>query len=73
MFKRVLTLLIVFTMYFNAGMVPNFLLVKILNVQFDVGARFAGSGIDLELDRDENGVCLRAGQPGGIGEIGWCK
>ena len=26
--KRILTLLIVFTMYFNAGLVPNFLLVK---------------------------------------------
>lgn len=32
MFKRVLTLLIVFTMYFNAGMVPNFLLVKNLGM-----------------------------------------
>lgn len=28
LFKRTLTLLIVFTMYFNAGLVPNFLLVK---------------------------------------------
>lgn len=30
--KRVLTLLIVFTMYFNAGLVPNFLLVKSLGM-----------------------------------------
>lgn len=28
LFRRTLTLLIVFTMYFNAGLVPNFLLVK---------------------------------------------
>ena len=28
MLKRPLTLLIVFTMYFNAGLIPNFLLVK---------------------------------------------
>lgn len=32
MFKRTLTLLIVFTMYFNAGLVPNFLLVKNLHL-----------------------------------------
>ena len=32
MFKRTLTLLIVFTMYFNAGLVPNFLLVKNLHM-----------------------------------------
>lgn len=38
MFKRTLTLLIVFTMYFNAGLVPNFLLVKNLHMYNTVWA-----------------------------------
>ncbi|HJC56812.1 MAG TPA: carbohydrate ABC transporter permease [Candidatus Eisenbergiella intestinipullorum] len=38
MFKRTLTLLIVFTMYFNAGLVPNFLLVKGLGMYDSVWA-----------------------------------
>lgn len=36
--KRLLTLLIVFTMYFNAGLVPNFLLVKNLGMYNTVWA-----------------------------------
>ena len=38
MFKRTLTLLIVFTMYFNAGLVPNFLVVKGLGMYDSVWA-----------------------------------
>lgn len=38
MFKRTLTLLIVFTMYFNAGLVPNFLLIKNLHMYDSVWA-----------------------------------
>ena len=38
MFKRTLTLLIVFTMYFNAGLIPNFLLVKGLGMYDSVWA-----------------------------------
>lgn len=38
MFKKTLTLLIVFTMYFNAGLVPNFLLVKGLGLYNTVWA-----------------------------------
>ncbi len=38
MFKRTLTLLIVFTMYFNAGLIPNFLLVKGLGMYNSVWA-----------------------------------
>lgn len=38
MFKRTLTLLIVFTMYFNAGLIPNFLLVKALGMYNSVWA-----------------------------------
>lgn len=38
MFKRTLTLLIVFTMYFNAGLVPNFLLVKGLGMYNSIWA-----------------------------------
>ena len=32
MFKKTITLLIVFTMYFNGGLIPNFLLVKALGM-----------------------------------------
>ena len=32
MFKKTITLLIVFTMYFNVGLIPNFLLVKALGM-----------------------------------------
>ncbi len=38
MFKKTMTLLIVFTMYFNAGLVPNFLLVKGLGMYNTVWA-----------------------------------
>lgn len=38
MLKRTLTLLIVFTMYFNAGLIPNFLLVKNLGMYNSVWA-----------------------------------
>lgn len=38
MFKRTLTLLFVFTMYFNAGLVPNFLLVRNLGLYNSIWA-----------------------------------
>lgn len=38
MFKRALTLIMVFTMYFNAGLVPNFLLVKSLGMYNSIWA-----------------------------------
>lgn len=38
LFKKTMTLLIVFTMYFNAGLVPNFLLVKGLGMYNTVWA-----------------------------------
>ena len=38
MFRRTITLLLVFTMYFNAGLVPNFLLVRSLGLYNSIGA-----------------------------------